>query len=471
MRRPLLLFLLSLLLFLVACGGSSTDSVTPTQLKLNLTTASTLVGQTQQFTANIPVTWAVKEQNGGAITSNGLYTAPRSLGVFHVMATAVSDTSQTATATVNVSAKFGHLQEIPNGATPYSVTPIMTTIAPDGTLKSANVMDTSTNKPVDTQMEDVTISPDGTKAVFTQLTYDIDLEEEYQAIWIANTDATSVRQLTFPSSTMSYGNDRYPSFTPDGKSVIYSHQDNNGSAEANTSYSIRLVGIDGSNKQILFEGNPAVSTGISVANPYIWHASLSPDGTTIAAEVAYSRTGDGMNWVDGIATLATSGPSIVQLTGDPAAMGCINGYAYDEMPAYSPDGSKIVFSRLCDSETAMTETILSMDATTGASLTQLHGSPGLISCQPRALANQIVFSSNVDNPATDWFDIYLMNVDGSSLQRVSNNTLYDGFSIWWMNGNYSQTSDSRVLARAKKISPMQQRLDHIKQLREHRKQR
>jgi hypothetical protein len=78
---------LSLLVLLVACGGSSSNNGgTPppvTQVKLNMTAASSLINQGTQFTANVPVNWAVTEKNGGSIT-NGLYTAPANVGVFHV---------------------------------------------------------------------------------------------------------------------------------------------------------------------------------------------------------------------------------------------------------------------------------------------------------------------------------------------------------------------------------------------------
>jgi len=48
-------------------------------------------------------TWAVVEgAAGGIITSSGLYTAPSSPGMYHVVATAASDPSKTATAAVSV---------------------------------------------------------------------------------------------------------------------------------------------------------------------------------------------------------------------------------------------------------------------------------------------------------------------------------------------------------------------------------
>src|SRR5450432_1656432 len=59
-------------------------SITPT-------TASLGRGQTQAFTANVAVKWSVQESSGGAIDASGKYTAPNTLGVFHVVATNAAD--------------------------------------------------------------------------------------------------------------------------------------------------------------------------------------------------------------------------------------------------------------------------------------------------------------------------------------------------------------------------------------------
>ena len=64
---------------------------------------------TQQFTetttgdCNLAVTWSVQEGNaGGTVTDTGLYTAPASPGIFHVVATSVADPTKTGIAVVTV---------------------------------------------------------------------------------------------------------------------------------------------------------------------------------------------------------------------------------------------------------------------------------------------------------------------------------------------------------------------------------
>jgi hypothetical protein len=65
--------------------------------------ATLLPGGVQPFSANQNVTWKVQEgASAGSITPAGLYTAPQTTGVFHVVATSAADTTMTAAAEVDV---------------------------------------------------------------------------------------------------------------------------------------------------------------------------------------------------------------------------------------------------------------------------------------------------------------------------------------------------------------------------------
>ncbi len=52
--------------------------------------------------SNQSLTWSVIEENGGTVTSNGLYRAPETQGTYHVKATSMVDSSKSAIATVTV---------------------------------------------------------------------------------------------------------------------------------------------------------------------------------------------------------------------------------------------------------------------------------------------------------------------------------------------------------------------------------
>ena len=76
--------------------------------------ASTQAGNTVTFTASVSgttsgqstaVSWSIQEGSaGGTVNGSGLYTAPSTAGTFHVVATSVADNTESASATVAVSA-------------------------------------------------------------------------------------------------------------------------------------------------------------------------------------------------------------------------------------------------------------------------------------------------------------------------------------------------------------------------------
>lgn len=87
-------------------------------------------GGTQTFLASgtgvsgpSSVTWSVQESGGGAITSAGVYTAPQTVGTYHVVATLSADKTKSATAPVTVENVLG-----------VTVTPRVPIIAPGGTV-------------------------------------------------------------------------------------------------------------------------------------------------------------------------------------------------------------------------------------------------------------------------------------------------------------------------------------------------
>ena len=79
-----------------------TPTTTGSGLIIQPVMAGVLVGQTFQFSANLPVTWSVISANGGTISPSGLYTAPPTPGVFLIKATSTADAGRFATATVHV---------------------------------------------------------------------------------------------------------------------------------------------------------------------------------------------------------------------------------------------------------------------------------------------------------------------------------------------------------------------------------
>jgi hypothetical protein len=78
-----------------------TVTITPTKVTL-------FAGETRTFLATVvgtdnqSVNWSVEEQDGGAITDMGLYTAPKIQGVYHITATSRARPEANSVATVTV---------------------------------------------------------------------------------------------------------------------------------------------------------------------------------------------------------------------------------------------------------------------------------------------------------------------------------------------------------------------------------
>jgi hypothetical protein len=70
--------------------------------------ATLFAGETQVFVATVlggadkTVTWSVAEEEGGAVTNQGMYTAPKVQGIYHVTAASATDPQKQAVATLTV---------------------------------------------------------------------------------------------------------------------------------------------------------------------------------------------------------------------------------------------------------------------------------------------------------------------------------------------------------------------------------
>jgi chitinase len=79
---------------------------------INPTEATVHVGEKQTFEAVVQgtqssgVRWAVQERNGGHITEDGIYTAPRHVGLYHVVAISEESPGAKAVAKVTVVTEY-----------------------------------------------------------------------------------------------------------------------------------------------------------------------------------------------------------------------------------------------------------------------------------------------------------------------------------------------------------------------------
>lgn len=227
----------------------------------------------------------------------------------------------------------------------------------------------------------VQLSPDDKNVAFSYW----DSTSDHYQIGIMKADGSGRKALT------TSGTDKwYLQFTPDGSKIMYTSYSGSGS-----NIDLYLMNADGTNPTNLTKQN---------GNSYYTFA-ISPDGKTIAAEV-YNSTTSGL----GTLNIDGTGTKIIQ-SGD---LG---------WPSFSSDGKKIFMNNYTGQSNI---SVVNVD---GTGLTPLATS-GYDYCAI-VVGSKVIFQSTRDSTTHTWEDpsmeIYSMNPDGTSITRLTNNSVYDGF--------------------------------------------
>ncbi len=215
-------------------------------------------------------------------------------------------------------------------------------------------------------------------------------------------DGSNVKQVTHDVAP---GFSTLPSWSPDGSKIVFSST----RARSSVGLDIWVINPDGSSPTRLTE-----TVGQN------GRAAWSPDGSKIA--FTSTRGGGGALDKAEIWVMNADGSGQKALTSDGA---------FANTPSWSPDGSKIVFQSNRDG----TDQLYVMNAD-GSGIVRLTN--GAWADQDPSWSpdgSQIVFQSNrdaadpskLDQPG---FEIYVMNADGSSPQRLTNNSAFDGRASW-----------------------------------------
>lgn len=224
-----------------------------------------------------------------------------------------------------------------------------------------------------------TWSPDGSKVAFARFNNGTGREV---GIYVMNADGSNLVRLT---NSDGLGNDFAPVWSPDGSKIAYFTTNN--SAEQ-----IVVMNSDGSNPQILTHW-----TYRSVA-PH-W----SPDGSKL---VYASTQGIEQNGRFEIFTMNPDGSNRQRLTHNPNAD--------DNAPRWSPDGSKISFYSYRNSQSATY--VMNAD---GSNVQQIPNIPLAVPAWSPT-GNKLMFAARPD--ATNNTEIYVVNIDGSDLTRITTTT-------------------------------------------------
>ena len=217
-------------------------------------------------------------------------------------------------------------------------------------------------------------SPDGSKIVFI----------EHNQIFTINADGSNIKQLTFG------GDDKKKAtFTPDGKKIVFLQY-----VGVSGQKDIFIIDIHGKNEKRLTNENKSMSS-----------LSVSPDGSNIIFS--------GLTHGD-IYRINIDGSGLKRLTFDSTTNSQIR-YC-----SYSPDGSKIIIVKDVDPTMSQMWNICIINAD-GTNRIHLPTSSFVETPSFSPDGNKIVFV--LGQHATR--EIYTMNIDGSNLKQLTDNSLAD----------------------------------------------
>ncbi|MDQ1473474.1 MAG: hypothetical protein QOJ99_4954 [Bryobacterales bacterium] len=201
----------------------------------------------------------------------------------------------------------------------------------------------------------------------------------------------------------------FPSFSPDGKRLLYSQYGSDGANAGDTS--VEIMDADGASKHTLFHEKG------SSAYDAVW----SPSGELIAFSVGHYFRSPGLPSAQ-IALIKPDGSGFRAIADD----GSNNGF-----PGWSPDGQRIVFRR------GKKLMILTLADNTVTALTDGSHYDNFPQWSPKGDA--IMFTSDRDGR----FELYTLRPDGTNLRRLTNTPGSSAHSIWSNNGEWIVFSSGR----------------------------
>ena len=236
-------------------------------------------------------------------------------------------------------------------------------------------------------------SPDGNKILFLSSTSSppdgIPTITDY-GIYVMDADGRNRTQvLALPSDVSA----RSPSWSPDGKRIVY----------ASYPGTIITMDLDGSNPRLVVA--PTAIFGDSDRPSY------SPDGT----KILFSSQREG-KWQ--IYVVNVDGSNETRLSPEEVER--------EYVPAWSPDGTKIVFQSSRDGNPEIY--VMNADGSNPTRLTDNRATDEFPVWSPGG--KKIAFISNRDGQR----DIYIMNADGSNVTRLTDNSITERTLSWAPDG-------------------------------------
>jgi Tol biopolymer transport system component len=239
--------------------------------------------------------------------------------------------------------------------------------------------------------EDPAISGDGKKIAFVAAGGP---NRQYREVFVMDSDGTNVRQLTDDKDF-----DSQPTFSPDGKEVLY--VSSHGKGQASEGSQIFIVTITGSDPQQLThagsQGQPFSST----------EPSFAPNGNRIVF-ISFGERGAE------IETMKTDGADRTILGKDAA-------FRNPSHPSYSPDGRRMVFQATAESGTGTN--VYTFDPTKGTDLDKVNrGDTEAFEPAYSPNSRSIVFRRGIN--------LFSMATDGSGVEQLTDIERQDGANLY-----------------------------------------
>lgn len=319
---------------------------------------------------NQAVTWSVQEVGGGTVTDEGIYHAPTTPGIYHVIATSVADTRRKAIATVTVNP--ARIIFSCNSGANYEIYAVNT----DG----SNLVELTTMLNADLYPCQTT---DGKRVMFCSR------RDGKISIFVMNSDGTNPVRLT-DATLYNY----QASWNPAGTKIVFY-------SDREFAHDIYIMNADGS-----------AQTKVTNTPVFEYQPCFTADGQHIV--YVSDEPGDGGD----VYIMNLDGSGAVNLTHSPGE---------DMNPACSPDGKHIVFESLRTGNSDLY--IMDCDGSNLQQITNDEYNDTEPSFSPDG--QQVVFSSTRTGDGYD--ELYCINIDGTNLTQITNmNDGISIMPSWWL---------------------------------------
>jgi TolB protein len=239
-------------------------------------------------------------------------------------------------------------------------------------------------------------------------------------IYLMSPDGANLRRLTDNTAS-----DAFPALSPDGKKIVFDSNRKRAEGEPINTYDLFVMNTDGSEQMFLTRGSSA--TWSPDSKNIAFHASASGTGLPTRTDPG-PPTSDSDIFVANVDDLLAGVARPKNLTNSPKAI--------DDDPDWSPDGRRIVFTShpVTDDPQRSNLAEIYLINVDGTGLTRLtfnseeergpNWSPD---------GSRIVYLCRIGGGTSD-FEICDMKADGSDRRQLTDNTVFDGTPTFSPNG-------------------------------------